>query len=413
MATPIYVPIHIDPIAGLVVPSYASILSMRISQYQAIYGVNVYLGTDSAKYQELSIEALCMYDTNLGSQLAYNSRSPLTAVGAGLDSVVKLNGLTRLVPSYSTAPVTITGVAGTVITNGGATDNQGYLWMLPLTVTIPNSGSVLVSAQCTTSGAIQAAPGAIATISAGQTAGWTAVNNPSAALPGVPTEQDSQLRSRQGVSVAGPSITLIGSTLAAIAAVPGVTRYALGIPSADGMSTSIENPTAVTDEFGNPAHSISMVVEGGSPLDVATAIFNKSGIGVLRNAGSSSGSQSISVVNPVSGIAINIGFQTPTYVPIYVTMVIHGLTGYTSTVPTQIQSAIVAYLNTLQIGETVTFSSFYSVAQSVMPNLALPQFSVTSLFIGTSPSPTGTANLAMLYYQVAQGISANIIISEA
>ena len=71
---------------------------------------------------------------------------------------------------------------------------------------------------------------------------------------------------------------------------------------------------------------------------------------------------------PFTGTITTMGFQTPTYVPIYATMVIHGLTGYTSAVLTAIQSAIVSYLNSLQIGETVTFSSLYSVAQSVMPS---------------------------------------------
>jgi len=86
---------YISPTAGLVIPSYADTLSDLISNYQAIYPQVVYIGTDTAKYQELSIFALKIYDTNLGSQLAYNARSPITAVGADLDSIVKMNGLAR------------------------------------------------------------------------------------------------------------------------------------------------------------------------------------------------------------------------------------------------------------------------------------------------------------------------------
>jgi hypothetical protein len=107
------------------------------------------------------------------------------------------------------------------------------------------------------------------------------------------------------------------------------------------------------------------------------------------------------------------GFQTPTYVPIYATMVIHGLTGYISAVLAAIQSAIVSYLNSLQIGETVTFSSLYSIAQSVMPSLTNPQFSITSLFTGITASPSGTTNITLDYYQVASGASANIIVTES
>ena len=414
MTTPAYVAPYIDSVAGMVIPSYASILAWRISQYQAIYPQVVYIGTDTAKYQELSIDALCAYDCNLGSQLAYNARSPLTAVGSDLDSIVKMNGIARLVATFSTSPETLTGVPGTVITGGMITDTQGYSWAVPSPVTIPSGGSVIVSATCQTEGAIQAAAGTITTMSGGTTAGWTGATNPSAALPGAPTEADSQLRARQAISVAAPALTRLAATIAAIAAVPGVTRYATGTPTPDsGPGSSIENPTASIDFWGNPPHSISMVVEGGTDLAVATAIFQKRGLGVYTNPDSTAGSTSVPVTDPNTGTVMTIGYQRPTYVPIYVTMVLHGLTGYTSAVLTLVQNAIVAYLNGLQIGETVTFSSLYSVAQSVMPNLLNPQFSVTSLFTGITASPSGTTNITLNYYQVAQGIAANVIVSQA
>jgi hypothetical protein len=214
--------------------------------------------------------------------------------------------------------------------------------------------------------------------------------------------------------VAAPALTRLASTIAAIAAVPGVTRYATGTPTPDsGPGSSIENPTGSIDFWGNPPHSISMVVEGGSNLAVATAIYQKRGLGVYTNPDSTAGSTSIPVTDPNTGTITTIGFQRPTYAPIYATMVIHGLAGYTSAVLTAVQAAIVLYLNSLQIGETVTYSSFYSVAQSVMPSLVTPQFSITSLYTGLSASPSGTTDITLDYYQVAQGISANIILTES
>jgi uncharacterized phage protein gp47/JayE len=75
-------------------------------------------------------------------QLAYNARSPLTAVGADLDSIVKLNGIARKTASASTAALTLTGSPGAVITNGVAKDQNGYLWNLPSIVTIGSGGTV-------------------------------------------------------------------------------------------------------------------------------------------------------------------------------------------------------------------------------------------------------------------------------
>jgi hypothetical protein len=48
-----------------------------------------------------------------------------------------------------------------------------------------------------------------------------------------------------------------------------------------------------------------------------------------------------------------------------------------------------------------------------MPNLLAPQFSITSLKTGIVPSPSGTTDISLLYYQVAQGTLANIIVTEA
>ena len=51
-------------------------------------------------------------------ELSYNSRSPLTAIGSGLDAIIKLNGLSRKAASYSTCQITLTGTAETIITSG-------------------------------------------------------------------------------------------------------------------------------------------------------------------------------------------------------------------------------------------------------------------------------------------------------
>lgn len=397
MATPPYVAPYIDPVAGLVIPSYASILSDLITQYRAIYPSVVYLGTDTAKYQELSMFALKIYDTCLAIQLAYNARSPKTAVGSDLDAVVALNGIARKAATYSTAPLTITGVATTVITNGQVTDQAGNAWALPPTVTIPSGGTVTVTATCNNQGAIQAAANTITQISGGATGGWYTATNPSAASPGLPVETDSQLRARQALSVAKPSLTTLAGTVAAIAAVPGVTRYFVE-----------ENPTGATDGNGCPPHSISAVVEGGDDTAIATAIYQNRGIGCYTN-----GTTSVDITDPNSGNITTIRFSRPTYVPVWVTMVLHGLTGYTTDVITQVQTALVTYLNSLQIGETLTFSSLYSIAQSVMPSLLTPQFSITSCLSGTSNPPTGDVDIPIAYNAVVQGVTGNVVVTEA
>jgi uncharacterized phage protein gp47/JayE len=392
--------------AGLVVATYQDILADNLQAYLNIYGQNQYVGKDSAIYQLLSILSLKQSDDNLGLQLVYNQSSPQMAVGAGLDRAVKMNGLARAAFSYSTAILTLTGAAGTPIVNGYAQDQVGNLWALPTSVTLVG-GTATVTATCTTPGNITDEHDTI-NIIATPVSGWATVTNAVAAVAGSPVEADSQLRARQSISVALPSLTPLASTVAAVLAVSGVARVAPGYPTPGGPGSSIENPTGAVDSWGNPAHSVSMAVEGGTNVDVATAIYSKKTIGCASN-----GTTSVPITDANTGYIEVINFYRPTYVPIYVDIAIHGYsTTPTSAIQTSVQAAIVAYLNELSIGETVPISAVSYVAMAVNASLPSPAFGVQSLTMGTTASPAGTVDVAMpTFYSVAQGTTANITVS--
>jgi uncharacterized phage protein gp47/JayE len=256
--------------SGLHLPTYADIRDELIQQAKNIFGQDIYLGPDSQDYQWISAVALKIYDVMQSIQLAYNSRGPGTAVGTGLDVVVKLNGIKRSPATYSTCPVTLTGIPGTVIKGGVAQDKSGYYWNIP-TVTISQNGTVDAIATCQTAGPIAANPGDINKI-ATPMYGWNSVVNTGFATVGKATETDSQLRVRQAYSTAQPSRTVLEGTKGAIAAVEGVTRFIV-----------YENDTNTTDANGLPPHSITAVVEGGSDDDIAKAIFYKKGPGCYTN----------------------------------------------------------------------------------------------------------------------------------
>jgi len=376
MSIPPYAPASVGP-AGLQISTYQSILQDNLQAYLNIFGANQYIAPDSAIYQLLSILSLKQSDCNLGLLLAYNQSSPQTAVGAGLDRTVKLNGLARAPFTYSIAVLTLVGVATppTVLNNCFAQDSNGNLWAIPSGTTFV-TGTINVTATCTTPGNVTAEPGAI-NIVATPTLGWTSVINIAPATAGNPVETDSQLRARQSISVARPSLTTLQSTIADVLAVTGVTRINPGTPTPGGPGTSIENPTGAVDYWGNPPHSISMVVEGGADLDVATAIYIARGIGCFTN-----GTTSVPVVDANSGYTMNISFFRPTYLPIAVFLTVIPLAGYTSATKTAIQSGIVNYLNSLSIGENVVYSELYGAALTARPNPDQPLFSITALTSG-------------------------------
>ena len=125
--------------SGLHIPTYSDILQDLIAQFKQIYGDDIYLDEDSQDYQMLSIFASKTYDTMQLLVIVYNNRSPKTAIGSALDSIVKLNGISRKSASYSTCEVTITGVQGTIIPAGVATDSSGNKWDLPANLTLTGS----------------------------------------------------------------------------------------------------------------------------------------------------------------------------------------------------------------------------------------------------------------------------------
>lgn len=381
-------------IAGLSIPSYNQILNYLIGQFQTAYGQTVYLGNDSADLQFISILALAMSDSMQALQLEYSNRGPNFAIGAALDSLVKINGLIRKLASFSTCPVTLTGTPGAVITNGIVSDVNGIQWALPPSVVISSGGTSTVLATCAVPGTIDAQIGQITGIFT-PTAGWTSVTNAIAATVGQPVETDAQLRARQAVSTELPSITMLAGTVAAIAATEGVTRYFVE-----------ENPTGATDANGCPPHSITAVVEGGTDLDVATAIFDNRGIGCLTN-----GSTTVTVTDPNTGLSMPIGFDRPTNTPIFVIVNAHLLPGGTSGTIAAMQAAVTNYLNSLQIGELVSYGALIAEAMSVNNNLSVPIVSVHSLFFAITPTPTTTVDIVLAFNAVAQGISANVIVN--
>jgi uncharacterized phage protein gp47/JayE len=380
--------------AGLTIPSYSDIQQSLLSAYQAIYGSNTYLGNDSADYQWVSSVALKLFDNMSLCQLTYNSRSPVTAIGSALDAIVKLNGIRRIAPTYSTVTVVLNGTAGTQILYGVLQDVNGVQWSLPNVVTIGPAGNISSVATCNQAGAINAAPGTVNTPVGGFSAGWTSVTNPSSASVGTVPESDSQLRARQAVAVATPSNTRLEGTEADIEAISGVKR-----------TNILENQLSVTDSLGNQSHSLTCVVEGGDQNSIALAIYNNKGIGANTLGGNPSASQvTVPVTDPNTGNITTIGLYRPSYVTIFVTLNIHDLlTGnYNSTMQANIISAVTNYLGNLQIGEIVTQSALYGVALSVMADLTKPDFSIKALFLGKTASPTGTADIPMNFWEVAQ-----------
>ncbi len=392
---------------GLRIPTFNDILEKRMMDARAIFGQDIYLDNDSLDYQMLSVESLSLYECMQALQLAYNQISPATAIGAGLSSLVQINGVRRRAATFSTCDVVLTGTTSATIVDGVVVDKAGYKWSLPSPITLQLDGdsyTLTVTATCQTIGSISALANDISVIDT-PVKGWTGVNNPTAAIEGLPIETDSSLRERQNLSVALPSQTMLFGTIAGIASLDGVTRYVVyenPTNSSNGTDEGVPFDTA-------PPHSITAVVEGGSIEEIAEVIYNNRGLGCYTN-----GDVITSITDLKYGSITPIRFFRPEYVPIYVEVEIKPLAGYAEEMKAEILDAVNVYINSLDIGETLVVSSIIYAAVDTIVDKTNPTFSVRSIKIGIDPSdpPLSSSDVEVTYKQVVTCVPTNISITE-
>lgn len=375
---------------GISAPPYADILASLKASFRLIYGSDAYLEADSQDGQMLAVYARAIHDSNAAAVAVFNAYSPATAQGAGLSSVVKINGLQRNIATNSTADVTIVGTAGTVITNGLVGDSFANRWALPASVVIPVEGEIVVTATATSVGAVVAAPDTIVRILT-PTRGWQTVTNVASATPGAPVELDAALRRRQSVSTALPAETVLSAIVAAVANLPGVQRY-----------RPYENDTGVTDDDGIPGHSISLVVEGGDATEIAEAIASrKLGVGTF-------GTTTEVVIDP-SGVPVTINFFRPTDVRMLVEVDLTALPGYVSTTGDAIVAALVAYAGALDIG-TDAYLNRLVAAANLAPALA-GTYNITAVRIARHPDAATAADVEIAFNEAASLDSADVTLA--
>ncbi|SYF70739.1 baseplate J/gp47 family protein [Klebsiella pneumoniae] len=369
---------------GISAPDYQTVLDTITGYFQQIYGSDAYLDPDSKDGQMVALVALAIHDANNTAISVYRSFSPATALGDALTSNVKINGITRRAATNSTVDLLLTGTVGTTITNGSVRDTNSVVWNLPATVVIGSDGTVVATATCANSGAVAAVAGSVNGINT-PTRGWASVTNPLAATVGVAAETDAELRVRQSQSVALASLTPFDAVDGAIANVEGVTRHKL-----------FENDREVTDSNGLPPHSISAVVEGGDATEIANTIRSVKGQGV-----STYGTTSV-IVTDKYGNPYTIRFSRPIDVPVYVSITLKALTGYSSEVGDEIKAAVAAYINSLAIGDSVLLSRVYSPANlGVVSGGNARYYDIMELLTGRSADDVAAANLVVAYDESA------------
>lgn len=318
---------------GIHRPSLGACLAYFAGVYSGIYGSDIDIDGDTQDGQALGVLSTALDDVNSSTVNSYNSFSPTYAQGVGLSSLVKLNGLEREVPSFSTVAVNIIGQAFTEIAAGIVFDGANS-WTLPVDVEIPIGGEVPVTLTCQTLGAIVLPQGQGAgfqfTIQT-QILGWQFCTATASAEPGLPVELDPQLRIRQSNSTATPSQTVLAGLVGQLLEVPGVVAV-----------QPYENDTSLPDVNEQPGNTIALVVNGGN----AKAIVNT--IGINKGPGVNTFGTLQGTYVDAYGIGHLINYFTPNFRPVFFSLQIRALTGYTTDVATMIAQALAAWVGSAQ-----------------------------------------------------------------
>ncbi|MFT0547503.1 baseplate J/gp47 family protein [Allopusillimonas ginsengisoli] len=343
---------------------------------------------------------------------AWASKDPAKAVGIDLDAISSITGSFRKPGTPSNVDVTFTGVAGSPILAESIIESAdtGYRWVVDQTFTVGPGGTVIVPVRSQLIGPIQAEPNTI-TKMVTTIAGVSKVTNANPATPGTEPEKDSSLRIRRRLAVGKPGNNQVDSLYGILSGTPGVRRVKV-----------YENPTgsaayeADLNPHSLPAHSVTILVDGGIVADVAMAIYLKKNPGVLLN-GDGTPVQEWVTSPTIATHEQLITFGRPLYVDIAVVVDIKDDGTLPDDLETQIKDAVLAFAagespsgddgfktTGFDIGESVPISTMYTPINQVIGRYGNSY--VTSLTLDGA-----AANKAIAYNELSRWLDANITVT--
>lgn len=372
-------------------------LKYILDQAKEIYGDDTYLEPDTQDYQLAAMLAMAMLDTYRVAKAVYQSFSPVTSSGVALSNNVAINGIVRPPATASSVTLTLTGVSGTIITDGKARDIRGNIWEMSGSYRIGSSGTASVPATCATLGAVRAPKNTITTIVT-PVLGWQSVTNDSAAVKGNAYVSDEKLRKKQQEVTEGPKTGTLSSIIS-------------GILKADDTDSikrirGFENPLDKTDSDGLPPHSFAIVVEGGNKVKIATEIARRKTIGTTTV-----GTTTVVVPDdsPYTG-SVTVNYYAMTEVRIYIEISVKSTQRYDTSTDGAIKSAVLSYINSLAIHQDVEVSKIYAPADLANRPSLTDTFDIKGIKIGKVKSSLSTNPVAIAITEGARTNSDSITI---
>jgi len=317
--------------------------------------------------------------------------------GQPLANIGQTVGVSPRLGTHSTAIVSLSGVAGTLIAKGTQVrhTSNATIWTTNNQATIPAD----VGVTCVTRGAQTAGVGELSEI-VSPVGGWQSVTNADAAATGDDDESDSELRVsiRTGVSAIGSN--QLDSIFGEVAKIKGITHLRVEM-----------NDEKITDSNGLQPNSVIVIAQGGDDDEILEAIMRKKPPGAklqqgnghfpnrveaikntpLRNIQRADGS-----IVQTGGSAVSLCLVRPELETIHITItIVKTEQVVSSSLVADIKKSIIEYVNAtlfesktdlgfdqtgFEVGESVPVSKLYTPVNKVLGS----QGYISSLGVGES-----------------------------
>jgi len=355
--------------SGFTAKTYNEIIADMQNRAKNEYGLDIDL-SDTSPLSEF-LRSIAQEEALLWQVLedVYYSAYIDFATGVNLDRVAALLGVTRKPATKATGTVTFSRSTpassdiyiplGTRVSTSG--DNPIIFETTQGVTLTAGSTSVDAPIQAVEAGTAGNVAANTITVIVDPISGIESVNNSSPTTGGADTESDASLRLRAKQAVEGFG----GGTVAAIES---------AIKAVDGVIDAL-----VTEDTTN--HTVTAIVEGGADADIDAAIED------TRPAG------------------IQVTWQRPTYVDIYVDVQVTQESGAPSTVLSDVQQAVIDYISSLGIGDDVIYNKVIDAVMSV------EGVADAVVKIDTTSPPAGTSNIAIASTEKARTDSTKVSVA--
>jgi uncharacterized phage protein gp47/JayE len=351
---------------GTIIVDTNTILTQVQTEYTNAFGEDLITTPNTPQGVLIAAEVAARVAVAQNNAALANQINPNIAGGVYQDALLGLTGgqRTAALPSFVTA--NLTGQPGTFIPAGSQAREtvNGALFQTVADETLAENGTGSVLFQSVDTGAIPATSGTLTQIVT-LVLGWETVTNPLDATLGTSTQSDVQARLFRNNTLALQGMSLPEAIYSALTALP---------VNSLTLRENIASTTQTIDGVSMIGHSIYLCVDGGTNLDIATILTNTKSGGCGYNNGPGI-NESVAITVPYSGQIINVLFDRPNLIPIWVKITVVNATSIQNPT-TAVQQAILDYTNGqltgipgLVIGQNVSVYELGGAVTQEVPGL--------------------------------------------